>query len=412
MSFLHMSLMGGAMILCVLLLRLLTRGRLPAAVLSIMWAAALLRLMLPLEVSSSLSIAGLFDKSAQKIAMTAPAQPIMEFAILSPLTFIWLCGAVLCAVFFLTVGIRQRRVLKTSLPAIMTPALKKALAEQLLPRPVIVYTSDRISTPLTYGLWKPRIVLPSHMALYGEELRFVIAHECAHIKRLDAAKKSVLLMAVCLHWFNPLVWLMAALCRRDMELACDRKVLKACGAGARALYARTLLNLEERKRFSGILMECFSRSPLEERIRSIMTGKKSTAAGVLAAVMVFFLTTAVFATSPGEQTAARTNTVFLSSTPVMSLDVRQAQAPEAGVYVINGNVLYAGQPLMVQAAPSVAVAGRASAGVFTRPAASVSLQLGESNGYVTVFNGQPASLDVLMPVYSTTYTVMEGVPQP
>jgi beta-lactamase regulating signal transducer with metallopeptidase domain len=74
-------------------------------------------------------------------------------------------------------------VLKTALPASMTPELNAALNSQRMNRKVTVYTSDRISTPLTYGMIRPRIVLPSSMKLSLQELNFIMAHECGHVKR-------------------------------------------------------------------------------------------------------------------------------------------------------------------------------------------------------------------------------------
>ncbi len=404
MSFLEMSLMGSAMVLCILLLRHLTRGRLPAAVLSAMWAAANLRLLVPLEIPSALSIVGLVRQAGQISSVTLPARPVPNLAPLSPLTFVWLCGAALCGLFFLLTNFRQRRALKMALPASMTEEIKTALAAQHLSRTVALYTSDRIASPLTYGIWKPRIVLPSHMALTGDEMSFVMAHECAHIKRHDAAKKYILLAAVCLHWFNPLIWLMAAACRRDMEINCDRQVLKTYGPHMRASYARTLLGLEERKRFCGVLMECLSSGPLEERVRSIMAGRKTTVAGMLAAVMVFVCASAVFATSPGAQATVTASTVWLSSAPLVAFDARQVQSSEASVYVWNGGVLASGQQGVELAAPVVAVSEWLPASMLAKTAASVSIKYvgatDVSNEYATV-TAAP------VPVYSTAYIIQD-----
>ncbi len=353
MSIPEMSLAGSAMILCILLLRSLTRGRLPAPMLSAMWAAALLRLLVPVAIPSPLSFLGAIRQAGQATVPYLPARPVSYLAPLPPLVFVWLAGVALCALFFLLSGFRQRRVLQAALPAPMTPELKAALAAQRLSRQVAVYTSDRISTPLTYGLLRPRILLPSHMAFSAEELGFVLAHECGHIRRADTLKKGFLLAAVCLHWFNPLVWLMAAKCRRDMELNCDRHVLEKCGSEVRAAYARTLLDLEERKRFSKVLASYFSVSPLEERILTIMTGKKTTWTGALAAIAAFACAAAVFATSPGTQAALSVSTVWLSSKPIAAYDTRQIQASGVAVYAMEGAVPAFGRTGIELAAPAI-----------------------------------------------------------
>ncbi len=404
MSFLEMSLMGGAMILCILLLRMFSRGRLPGIVLSTMWAAALLRLLVPVEIPSVLSIAGLVRGAVQPTVMTSPALPTLNTVPIPPLVFVWLCGVALCAFFFLLMGIRQRRVLKTALPATMTPELKAALIDQRLPRKVAVYFSDRISTPLTYGINKPRIVLPSHLTLGKQELNFVIAHECGHILRRDALKKRVLLFAVCLHWFNPLVWLMADVCRRDMELDCDRRVLKKCGHKARANYARTLLDLEERKRFSGMLMECLSVSPLETRIRSIMAGKKSSIAGALAAMAAYVCVAAVFATSPGTMPTVMASSIWITAVPLKAYDARQMSAAEAAVYVMSSNVLEAGQTGLRLVAPYVMAGGQLSQEMSSVHAASVSVKYG---GTIAVASDDVVVPAIAVPAYSMAYALKD-----
>ena len=405
MSLLEMSLMGGAMVLCILLLRRLTRGRLPEGLLSAMWTAVILRLLVPVEIPSALSIAGLIKQAGQVTAMTLSARPVSNPVSVPPLALAWLYGAAFCGIFFLIIGIRQRRALRMALPASMTRELKEALAGQRLLRAVAVFTSDRIATPLTYGIIKPRIVLPSHVELTGDQLTFVMAHECSHIRRHDALKKLILLAAVCLHWFNPLIWLMAAVCRRDMELNCDRQVLKTYGPQMRAAYARTLLGLEERKRFSGVLMECFSISPLEERIRSIMMGRKTTMAGVLATVIVFVCASAVFATSPGAQATITANTVWISSAPLAAYDVREMQATGIAVYAWDGNVLTAGQPGISILVPDAELTGQVTAGTFAKTAASVSVGYGSA----AVVSDEYAAVPALpVPVYSMTYTIQDG----
>ncbi len=408
MSFLEMSLMGGAMILCILLLRLLFRGRLPASILSVMWAAALLRLILPAAIPSPISFLAFVSKAGQTQVMALPDRSLTSPAIPILFLYVWIGGAVLCTLFFLMMGCSQWRALRSALPAVMTPELRAAIDVQHLSRRVSLYTSDRISTPLTYGLIKPRIVLPNRMLLSGEEIKFVIAHECIHIARRDAAKKLILLAVVCLHWFNPLVWLMSAAVRRDMELNCDRQVLKAYGPEARASYARTLLVLQERKCFSGVLLDCFSKSPLEGRIRSIMSDRKTTLAGAFAAIAVFGCVAAVFATSPGTQSINTAGTVWVSATPIATQDAKLLYAPVTSVYIWNGDVLVAGQPGIEIASPYVAVMDLMAAGSLVENDISVSTKYGSAIALSQV-QAAPA---LPVPVYSMTYTIKDGDIQP
>ncbi len=114
------------------------------------------------------------------------------------------------------------------------------------------------------------ILLPATVDWADEEtLIYVFTHELAHIRRLDALWKPLLAAVACLHWFDPLVWLMLALAGRDMELACDEAVVRALGREARKGYARALLTMEERR--GGLAAASyFSKNATEERIRSIM----------------------------------------------------------------------------------------------------------------------------------------------
>ncbi len=354
-SLLEMSLMGGGMVLLTLLIKYLARNRLPHGVTAFMWGLTLLRLTLPFSIPSPVSLLGLIQGAPQAQAAAAPvwqstAQPIPFQA-----GHVFLLGTAVCALLFLAAILRQKRVLDTALPAPLTQELKNILALQRLSRPVGVYTSDRISTPLVYGLARHRIVLPAGANISGEALYYVITHECVHIKRHDALKKLLLMLVVCLHWFNPLIWLMAAAVRRDMELGCDKKVLALCGFSARASYARTLLSLEGGKRFSGILMDHFSRSPLEMRIRSIMTVKKTALPGILAAVLAYGLVSMLLIASPQAQ---ETISVQAMRLPIMG-SIAWQQPAQNVIYTWEDGTLTVTQPsgIAVSTADVAAVGG-------------------------------------------------------
>ena len=81
----------------------------------------------------------------------------------------------------------------------------------------------------------------------GRELPYVLEHEFVHIRRLDGATKFVLIVGLCIHWFNPLVWAMYVLANRDLELSCDETVVRRFGEDSRACYTRTLIHMEEKK---------------------------------------------------------------------------------------------------------------------------------------------------------------------
>ena len=101
---------------------------------------------------------------------------------------------------------------------------------------------------MTYGFWRPKIVLPKTMLLQKQSVwQAVLTHEWMHIRNGDVLWKLALLTVLCLHWFNPLVWLFYYLANRDLELRCDAQVVQALGETEKASYALTLLQMSDRR---------------------------------------------------------------------------------------------------------------------------------------------------------------------
>jgi len=176
--------------------------------------------------------------------------------------------------------------------------IKNWLDNHRLRRRICVRQSGRFSTPLTYGIFCPVILMPASVK-WGDtkSLEYVLAHEYVHIRRFDSIFKLVLIMVLCIHWFNPLVWVMYLLSNRDIELSCDESVIRQFGEKTRAEYALLLISMEEKRGVFAPLCSKFSRSAAEERIVSIMKYKKVTALSfALGFTLVFGVTTA-FATT-------------------------------------------------------------------------------------------------------------------
>ena len=115
-----------------------------------------------------------------------------------------------------------------------------------------VYTSSMAASPMVYGLFSPKIVLPAQQ--YSEtQYEYILLHEWMHIRRKDLWKKALMLAAAALHWYNPACWLMLALFNRDIELACDADVLQAMGKTEHAGYAHVLLDCYCRMNPSAVL---------------------------------------------------------------------------------------------------------------------------------------------------------------
>ena len=329
MSLIQMSTSGAVMILAVLLIRFAAVNRLPKKLFILLWEAALLRLLLPFSIPSVFSIytavrrvmtrsvigwngavqsaqgtgipqgAGTALPMPENMASTLLEIELTESAgTLSIWTILWLTGVCICAVFFVTAYLRCRREFEMSLP-VHHDFSARWLREHPLRRRVQLRQSDRIKTPLTYGVLKPVILLPKETDWNdSRQLSYVLLHEQIHIRRLDSLRKLVMTAALCIHWFNPFVWLMYILFNRDMELVCDEAVVHACGRRSRSAYARTLISMEERKSPALPLCNSFSRSAVKERVTAVMKTKKMTlwlgivCVVILAAVVVFLATSA------------------------------------------------------------------------------------------------------------------------
>lgn len=209
---------------------------------------------------------------------------------------IWLIGVLVCAAFLFGSHLASRRVYDTALPLDDT-AVAAWLAAHPLRRPVRVAVSDRISTPLTYGVLRPVLLLPRSLDLRDADmLNYVLTHEWVHIRRFDALWKLLLVAAQCVHWFNPCVWLFGWLADRDLELACDERVLTLLGGAHKKSYARMLLTLEERRPLP--LCSSFSHSLTAGRIRAIADYRKPGFWMVLAAAVLALAAGALLLTSP------------------------------------------------------------------------------------------------------------------
>lgn len=315
LSLLEMSFYGGVLVAVVAVIRLLAIGRLPKAPFLLLWAAALFRLLVPLRLPSPTSIwavpalqtaprrAGLLLASGETQAVPDTALRAAESGLfgLSPLVLAWALGAAALGIYFLFCHLNSRRNYQVSLP-LRHPFVDEWLSVQRTRRPVRVRYSDQISSPLTYGVLRPVILLPKQLDWADEQtLAFILTHEMAHVRRMDALTKWLLAAALCLHWFNPLVWVMYLLANRDLELSCDEAVVRRYGREARSPYALALVSLEEKRSGFAPLASSFSKSALTERITAIMHSRRLTAISLGVALILAGVVIGVFATLPPAQ---------------------------------------------------------------------------------------------------------------
>lgn len=268
------NLLAGALILAILLLRALP-GRLPARYYKLFWGIAALRLLIPFSLKVALpSVVRVIPKRIAAGAAGSGSAGVNLF----PCIY----GAIAAAVFggFLLRHLRNRRGFREAIPC-TDEAVLRFLRAASPKRSIRVRVSDRIIAPLTYGLFRPIILLPKAALQNREGLELILTHELTHIRNGDIFYKTALAAAVSMGWLNPLAWVMLALANRDLEVACDEAVLKKHPA-KRAEYARLLIRTEERK--SNILSSAFSGNAVAERIERIMKLKKATVIGSIAAV--------------------------------------------------------------------------------------------------------------------------------
>lgn len=157
-----------------------------------------------------------------------------------------------------------------------------------------IFQSGNVASPFVLGMVKPKIYLP--FTLDGQAMEHVIAHEQAHIRRGDHWWKSLGFLLLTVHWFNPLVWLSFVLLCRDIELACDEKVIKGLDSGRRADYTQALVVCSvSRFRPSAL---AFGEVGVKTRVKSVMNYKKPAFWGIVAAVLACLALAVCFLTNP------------------------------------------------------------------------------------------------------------------
>ena len=233
------------------------------------------------------------------------------FLPVEPSALIWGVGAAALGLYFVVGYWRATREFDMSLPVehpFCGEWLRRQKEKMPLRRQIRIRQFDRIGTPLTYGVRRPTILLPNQtLEEQPKTLTYILTHEYVHIRRFDCVSKLLLSAALCLHWFNPLVWVMYVLANRDLELSCDEMVLRLLGIENRSAYAMALLEMEEKRSGFGALYSAFGKNAIEERIGAIMKMKKRSLLSVVMAVVLVFTLTACLATSPvEEETSAQT----------------------------------------------------------------------------------------------------------
>lgn len=319
-----MSISGAVMILFTMMIRSLFIRILPKRMFSIMWWITAARFLIPYSLPCEFSIYSLLGRkrtvsgtigyaaapfipdhlvgnySETPTEVSRVPEASLKLDTMTVATVIWLVGALTLAALFAFSYIKCMRKFRESLP-VENEFISQWLYSHKLRRAISVRYSDKISSPLTYGIFRPTILLPKNFEeIDHDDLGFVLAHEYTHIRRFDTLFKLVLSAAMCVHWFNPAVWLMYFLANRDIEYSCDEGVMCMLGGNRSQDYAMALVRMEEARNGCAPLINSFGKSPIKERIVSILKFKKITAPAVAAAACLIAATTTVFATTAAE----------------------------------------------------------------------------------------------------------------
>ena len=301
----NMSISASGLVLVVLILRFVLK-KAPKWVNILLWGIVAIRLICPFSFESALSLIPSAETFPEKVisgpsfdvqtgitpvdnrindylgdryfeGVTVPANNGNN--IMTILTIVWTIGILLLVAYTVISYWRLRRKVDTAV------RYKDN-----------IFQSENVKSPFVLGIIKPRIYLPFNMN--GQDLEHVVAHEQAHIHRKDHWWKPFGFLLLTIHWFNPLVWLAYVLLCRDIELACDERVIKELGNEQRADYTQALVACSVNRRMIAACPLAFGEVGVKDRVKSVMNYKKPAFWGVVLAVIVCVFVAVCFLTNP------------------------------------------------------------------------------------------------------------------
>lgn len=309
----NLSISASWLILAVLVLRVVLK-KAPKWVMPLLWGVVALRLVCLFSIESALSLIPSAETIPSEI-VTETREPVLyEQATLDIVT-----NPTLPSAAEVPVGVsRQQAQVDFNIYSVLWLAgmaallvhalvsagkLKRKLATAILLRDNI-YESEFVDSPFVFGVVKPNIYLPMHMD--EGTAAYVIAHEHAHLARRDHWWKVLGYLVLALHWFNPLVWVAYILFCRDIELACDEKVVKGLDGAARADYSQALLSCAAPKRAVAACPLAFGEGNIKMRVKSALHYKKPAFWVAAAAVLAVVIVAVCFLTNPKSDIDAET----------------------------------------------------------------------------------------------------------
>ncbi|AFA48227.1 M56 family metallopeptidase [Acetobacterium woodii] len=337
---LNLSYIGSIVILAVLLARLLLK-KVPKRYTYLLWSVVLLRLVILFSFNSVLSLLPINPKPipANFSSTTTPQIVTGVAAVDIPLNnalptpdviadvnflqtlifigfFLWLIGMSALLIY----GIISYFRLKYHLKGI---TLEKDN----------LFISHQIVTPFVLGLIKPKIYLPIN--LDATEKKYILLHEQTHIRRFDHVTRFASYLVLCIHWFNPLVWVSFYLSGKDMEMACDEAVINQLGYEIKKDYSQSLLNLATSKQNLRMSPLAFSEGDTKERIRNILNFKKPKFYVIAAAVIILAVLMVGLITNPLDHRVWLTENEIIKTFAAHDLSMTKDTSKKPSDYAIN-----------------------------------------------------------------------------
>lgn len=370
----NLSISASWLILAVLVLRVVLK-KAPKWVMPLLWGVVALRLVCLFSIESALSLIPSAETIPSEI-VTETREPVLY----GQATLDIVTNPTLPSAAEVPVGVsRQQAQVDFNIYSVLWLAgmaallvhalvsagkLKRKLATAILLRDNI-YESEFVDSPFVFGVVKPNIYLPMHMD--EGTAAYVIAHERAHLARRDHWWKVLGYLVLALHWFNPLVWVAYILFCRDIELACDEKVVKGLDGAARADYSQALLSCAAPKRAVAACPLAFGEGNIKTRVKSALHYKKPAFWVAAAAVLAVVIVAVCFLTNPRSERGSLVWAQKLNAADVASIELyvpaegearqykkldteEMAQAVELinssrGTYIEKPETVYAGLPV-------------------------------------------------------------------
>ena len=409
LKIINMSISASWLVLAVLLLRFVLK-KAPKWVNVLLWGIVAVRLAFPFSIESALSLIPSAETVPMDIEMAvqptinsgvpvinsmvnpmlssfAPPQDVLTSAnplqIWIPiLSIVWVVGV---AALLLYTAVSYWR-------------LQRKVSEAVIFRDNI-YQSENVASPFVLGIIKPKIYLPYHID--GQDLSHVVAHEQAHIRRRDHWWKPLGFLLLTIHWFNPLMWLAYVLLCRDIELACDEKVIKELGNEQRADYTQALVACSVNRRMIAACPLAFGEVGVKERVKSVMNYKKPAFWVVVAAVIACAVLAACFLTNPitmGDHFVL-TNTDSPANTNKLSYDIQLGNKVMSGeLYVeqwIDGVCVKSAPIVMTQYVDSIEITMRDRREDGTSVGTDIQIETNQYGGSLLTYFEHPENFNVI-----------------